>query len=216
MFSIESFKQTYETETVSVKVQDKPYSFIIPQNLDALMPREGMQFPLWAKIWEAAIVLADHMVSPKMETSGTLLELGAGLGVTSVIADSHGYNVTATEYDSHAIQFIHANSHINECIDLRVDHLDWHNPKIDTTFDKIIGSELIYKETDFESLLALFKKFLKPDGEIYLAFEPRKATKSFLDMMSQWYQIGMWRKQWQSSEDTQKKTILVVRLIPKT
>jgi len=215
MFSIESFYQTYETDTVSINIRNKPFTFLVPKSLDAFIDSSDVsdQFPLWAKIWEASLVLADHLASQQMK-SKTLLELGAGLGATGIIAEKFGYQVTSTEYDSHAFQFLQANAHHNDCQTIDIKYLDWHKPQIDSPFDIIVGSELIYKESDFKPLQALFHQHLKPHGEILLAGEIRKSTKSFLDLMAQWYHIEIFRKKLRS-EDT-VKTILLIRLTGKT
>jgi predicted nicotinamide N-methyase len=215
MFSIESFNQTYETETISLKVKHKPFSFLTPKKLDDLLDSSDIQhqFPLWVKIWEASLILADHLVSQN-QLSKSLLELGAGLGTTGIIAESFGYKVTATEYDAQALQFLMANAHANDCKTIDIQHLDWHNPNIEGQFDIIAGSELIYKESDFEPLIALFQKYLLPGGEILLANEPRKLYEPFLDILKSRYKIEIWRKRLRAIDKT--KTILLTRLTGKT
>jgi len=215
MFSIESFNQTYETETISVKINNKPFSFLTPKNLDNLLDSSDIknQFPLWVKIWEASLILADHLVNQKQQ-SKSILELGAGLGITGIIAESFGYKVTATEYDAQALQFLMANAHTNDCKTIDIQQLDWHKPNIEGQFDIIVGSELIYKESDFESLIALFQKYLLPGGEILLANEPRKLYEPFLDILKNWYHIEIWRKRMRATDET--KTILLTRLTGKS
>jgi len=215
MFSIDSFYQAYETETISIKIGSKSFSFLAPKNLDALLnlnlPDVQNQFPLWVKIWESSLILADHFANNIQSKS--ILELGAGLGTIGIIASSFGYSVTSTEYDLQAMQFLQANAHINDCQSLTIQQLDWHNPNINERFDIIVGSELIYKESDFEPLIALFQKYLSPGGEILLANEPRKSYEPFLDILKQWYHIEIWRKLLRATDET--KTILMTRLTGK-
>jgi len=208
MFKLESFLQMYETEKVSLTIQNKPFSFFIPGKLDQFINEKDVlnDFPLWAKIWEASLVLSDFLTS---QPPKTILELGAGLGATGIIASSFGHKVTLTEFNPHAFQFAQANAEINSCADIDIKTLDWHHPKLDKTFDMIIGSELIYKESDFSSLVALFHEYLSEKGEIILANELRKTSKSFFDMMTQWYTIQIWRKKLQSPDE--EKTILLSR-----
>jgi len=215
MFSIESFYGSYNTETISMKIGDKPFSFVSPKNLDELLDlsKNNNTFPLWIKIWESSIVLADHLVNQK-NSSKKILELGAGLGTIGIIAESFGYNVTSTEYDPQALEFLMANVHINACQTLNIQKLDWHNPDIEGQFDIIVGSELIYKESDFEPLIALFQKYLVPDGEILLANEPRKSYEPFLNILKQFYKIEIRRKRLRASDQT--KTILMTRLTDKS
>ncbi|KPA16725.1 Methyltransferase [Candidatus Magnetomorum sp. HK-1] len=212
MFSIESFNQTYETEIIPLTIRDKQFSFLMPKKLDDFIDKSDSlnNFPMWAKIWEASLVLADH-IAGQYKSPKTILELGSGLGVTGIIAAAFGHKVTLTEYDPHAIQFLHANAHINNCIkNIDIKFLDWKNPKIDSTFDMIVGSELIYKERAFPSLVSLFHKYVSKKGEILLTTEPRKASKPFLDMMMPWYKIQIWRKRMRAADAT--RTVLLIRL----
>jgi predicted nicotinamide N-methyase len=214
MFSIESFYQTYDTEKISIKIGNTPYAFLTPKNLNKLLDlsNDQNQFPLWVKIWESSIILIDHLANQK-KSSKSILELGAGLGAIGIIAESFGYKVTATEYDPHAQQFLMANARINKCQNIHIQQLDWHKPDIEGKFDIIVGSELIYKEKDFEPLMALFQKYLLPGGEILLANEPRKSYEPFLEILKQSYHINIWRKQLRATDET--KTILLTRLTGK-
>jgi predicted nicotinamide N-methyase len=214
MFSIETFYQTYETETISIKIGNKPFSFVTPKNLDELLDAsdDQNQFPLWVKIWESSLILVDHLANQN-QSSKSLLELGAGLGATGIIAESFGYQVTATEYDPHAQQFLMANAHINKCQGINIQKLDWHKPEIAGQFDIIVGSELVYKESNFEPLIALLQKFLLPGGEVLLANEPRKLYEPFLEILKESYHIAIWRKQLRTTDET--KTILLTRLTGK-
>jgi len=210
MFSIESFEQSFETEKISLKVGNRSFSFLTPKKIEELI--ETNMFPLWVKIWEASLVLSDYLVN-RNHLSKSLLELGAGLGTIGIIAESVGYKVTTTEYDSKAIQFLHANAHINESHTLKIEHLDWHKPDLEGLFDIIVGSELIYKQSDFEPLIALFRQYLSPKGEILLANEPRKSYEPFLDILKEWYHIEIWKKSLRSIDGTKK--ILLTRLTGK-
>jgi len=211
MFSIESFYQTFETETNSLSIENKPFSFLTPKNLDEVLDStdSNHQFPLWVKIWESALVLADHLARQN-QSSKTLLELGAGLGTIGIVAESFGYKVTSTEFDSQALQFLKANAHINACKTIQIQHLDWDKPNINGTFDIIVGSELIYKESAFEPLIAIFHKCLAPEGQILLANEPRKLFEPFLNLLKKWFHIEIWRKRLSAPDKT--KTILLTRL----
>jgi len=212
VFSIESFNKTYETDTIPLSIRDKNFSFLMPKKIDSFIDESDslQNFPMWAKIWDASLILADH-IAGNYKSPKTIMELGSGLGVTGITASAFGHSLTLTEYDSHAIQFIHANAHINNCTaSIEIKHLDWKNPKLDGSFDIIIGSELTYKESAFPSLLSLFNKYLSKEGEILLTTEPRKIIKFFLDMMMPWYKIQIWRKSLRQGDNSKK--ILLIRL----
>jgi predicted nicotinamide N-methyase len=214
MFSIKSFFQQYETEKVSLTIQNKPFSFLIPKKLDQFIDEKDVlkQFPLWAKIWESSLVLSDYLVS-HYKSPKRILELGAGLGVNSIIASSLGHQVTLTEFDPHAFQFAQANASINSCHTIDFKMLDWQSPDVESKFDMIVGSELIDKESVFAAMSHFFHHYLLNDGEIILANELRKTSKLFFDTMTQTYNIQIWRKKLRASD--KEKTILLSRFTVK-
>ena len=65
-------------------------------------------------------------------------------------------------------------------------HLIFEEP-----FDTIAGSEVLYHERDFDSLLNLFSGFLKPGGQIILAMKPRRSAMMFFDRARKTFNISM-------------------------
>ena len=157
-------------------------------------------FPLWSKIWEASLILADYLASRAVEPDKCFLEIGAGLGVVSTVASAFGHHVTATEYDSHALNFIRANSLHNQCSNLEIRELDWNNPRLDGPFDYIVASEVAYHERHFESIQKLLQANLKPDGEAILAAEIKNTTIEFFSRMQQFFNIQAQKKTLRSDD----------------
>ncbi|MDL2124845.1 MAG: methyltransferase, partial [Deltaproteobacteria bacterium] len=62
---MESFQEEYETDTVDVVIREHKFSFFIPKSLDRFIDPENVfnNFPLWAKIWEPCLILADYVAS---------------------------------------------------------------------------------------------------------------------------------------------------------
>jgi hypothetical protein len=99
-----------------------------------------------------------------------------------------------TEYDRHALEFARANAYINHCTDLKTLQLDWNTPHLDDTFDVILGSEIVYKEGDYRTLLGLFRKYLGPGGRIILAEGVRKTSMEFFDRMREVFHVSAQKK----------------------
>jgi 2-polyprenyl-3-methyl-5-hydroxy-6-metoxy-1,4-benzoquinol methylase len=145
--------------------------------------------------------------------AGSILEIGAGLGVAGIVAASRGHRVTMTEFDDDALAFARANAVINGCQGMDIRRLDWHQPELKEPFDTIAGSEVLYHERDFDALLALFKDILKPDGRVVLSMKPRRSAKMFLDRAREMYDIGMQKVDIKAAdEDT---PVYLCRLQPK-
>ena len=215
MFSMETFQREYQTEQREMTVGKRSFRFLVPASLEPFIDPEDVfrAFPLWTRIWEASLVLANRLASETPQHGRRWLELGAGIGVVGVVAAAFQHEITITEYDQHALDFIRANAHLNGCIPHEIRRLDWMQPDLNTRFDRIIGSELIYNEKDFPALRALFLSLLKPEGEILLAGEVRQTSTPFLDLMQADFRIDMARTTLRSGDDC--TTILLNRLRPK-
>jgi len=184
-----AFHQKYETDVSSLVIGDRRFKFFLPRSLDPFLDKEDVfsEFPLWSKIWEASIVLANHVENMPVDPRKHLLEIGCGIGLVGVVAAGCGHRVTMTEYNRDALNFARANARVNHTSgssELGIIELDWTKPVLEGRFDMILGSEVIYKEEYFEPLLGLFRRYLKPDGEIILAEGLRKTSIEFFKRMS--------------------------------
>ena len=187
MFSIESFNKEYETDTQKMVVKGRKFNILLPKYLSRFINPYDVfhEFPLWAKIWPASWMLADYLAALPLEERKKYLEIGAGVGLVSIVASSFGHQITMTENNADALQFARANALINDCPQLPVLELDWKGPRLEGQFDYIVGSEVTYKRDDLQPLLRLFKTYLMPGGEILLAGEMRKVSgESYKELAS--------------------------------
>lgn len=196
MFSIDAFHQEYETETTDVTVNGKKFCILLPKNLDGFVNPVDVfnDFPLWAKIWKASWVLSGYLADMKPDPRKQILEIGAGVGLVSIVAANFGHRITMTEYNKHALNFARANAHLNNCASLPILKLDWHDPQIVGKFDMIVASEVTYKRKDLIPLIQLFKSYLQPGGEIILASEMRKTGKDFYNFLKKDFDIRIEKK----------------------
>ncbi len=196
MFSLEKFNQEYETDIVNLGIADRTYRFHVPKIIERFIdPDDPLhEFPLWAKIWESSIVLAGKLANRPVEPNKEYLEIGSGIGMVGIVAASFGHNITMTEYAPHARTFARANAVLNQCVNTRTMRLDWNNPDLNGQYDYIVGSEIVYKESDINPLKGLFKKYLKPDGEIILAGEMRSTNMEFFKQMDPVFSIRVEKK----------------------
>jgi predicted nicotinamide N-methyase len=219
MFSLESFHQEYETDTSDLAIKDRQFRFFVPKSLDKFLDHEDIfhDFPLWSKIWEASIILSDYLAGMPVNSEKRFLEIGCGMGVVGVIASAFGHRVTMTEYNPDALNFARANTRANLSTDeagIEISELDWSKPQLEGAFDYIIGSEVIYKEKDYQPILKLFKTYLKPSGEIILAEGVRKTSMEFFRQMSEVFDITAQKKILRSGGE--KVRVILARMKSKT
>ena len=185
MFSIKQFYQTYETEAAEVVINGKKFRILLPRYLDRFInPADVLDdFPLWAKIWKASWVLSGYLAELPPDVNQRLLEIGAGVGLVSIVAATFGHQITMTEYNSDALNFARANACLNNCPNMPIKKLDW-----------IVAAEVTYDETFFLPLIRMFKSYLKPEGEIILASEIRGSGKDLFRLFKSDFDITVAKK----------------------
>jgi predicted nicotinamide N-methyase len=215
MFSLQSFQEQYNPETTPVKIRDKSFQFFIPRDINPFVNQDDIfdRFPLWAKIWEASLVLADYLAGLEPRPNKKILEIGCGLGLVGIIAASFGHRVVMTEVDEHALTFARANILLNHVTNIEVMGLDWTDPMAGESFDTIVGSEIAFRETDFKPLSDLFKTYLGAGGEIVLAEGIRETSLKFMKHLSTDYHISAKKLKLRSHD--KEIPIVLARISPK-
>ena len=215
MFSIDQFYQTYETETAEVVINGKKFQMLLPRYLHQFIDPINVlhDFPLWAKIWKASWVLSVYLADLSPDANKRLLEIGAGVGLVSIVAANFGHQITMTEYNPDALNFARANAFLNNCPDLPIEKLDWNLSRPTHQFDMIVAAEVTYKKDDFIPLTRFFKSHLKPGGEIILASEIRKSGKDIFGLFKSDFDITVVKKTLRS--ETVAISVVLLKMRPK-
>ena len=216
----QKLQNKYKLEFEEVSIRGKHFKILHLKDIEPLIAGKdifanSLDFPFWVKIWEVEVVLANLVASFPVKPNTQILELGAGLGVAGMVAASFGHKVTITDYKEEILDFVRVSSYVNNCFsNIRLELLDWLNPKELGEFDVIIASEILFHESFFNPLLNVFKKYLKPNGTIYMTHDiRRKSLRKFLPLCEKDYNIGV--KKINLSTDDEKYEILITRLLPK-
>lgn len=136
-------------------------------HLDSLLARKALRdplrdLPLWAKVWPASFVLGRYLRTGEPKGK-TLLEIGAGCGVTGCIASRYGFShVCVSDIVDDALLFAQANVLRNNLENLvTVRRVDVAAPPQDLgRFDMIAASELLYLEDLHRPLLKFVARHL--------------------------------------------------------
>jgi predicted nicotinamide N-methyase len=181
------------------------------------LDREGeayvKEFPFWIKIWEASIVLTDHLAGMGLNTEKKVLEVGAGMGITGLFLGAMGHPVTTTDYEESALTLLQMNAEHNDLTNVRVEKLDWNKPDLVGKYDIICGSELVYARRFIKPIIELFKDYLHPKGHIFLAHDVRrKCLRPFLEMISHDFETTNIMKVMKGNGDYHRVVIHTFRL----
>jgi len=198
-----------------VKIRDRELVVVKPRDLDFYFQQEGQglaDFPFWAKIWEASLVLADFVAT--LEPSKRVLEIWAGLGLPGLAAAAFGHQVTLTDYEPRPLELIRRSAEVNG-LEVRVARLDWFKPMDLGEFEVILGAEIVYAGRLFEPLLQIFRRYLLPGGEIYLAHSRERARVlvPFLKRAEVEFEVAHSLRRLRSGEEVYE--IVLNRLRPK-
>ena len=122
--------------------------------------------PYWAELWPAALALAETLP----DVAGLrVVELGCGLGVTSLVAAARGADVTASDWSADAIELLRRNATGNG-LALRAEVRDWREPWQER-FDLALAADVLYERRNVEPVLARLRE-LAPAALVGLAGRP--------------------------------------------
>ncbi len=206
----------FNFELLPLTIRGKSIKILKPKDIETLLEENQINienFPFWAKIWEASIVLADFIAGIK--PYGRVLELGAGLGVVGLCAAAFGHEVVITDYEKDCLDFVRLSVALNKFSNVIIEELDWYKPRDLGKFEIIVGAEIVFSGRHFNALFDVFQKYLAPGGVIYLAHEKNrmKTLAPFLYLAEKNYEEAVSQRKLKTENEIHE--VLISRLIPK-
>ena len=145
-------------------------SLLRPRSPEALIDEEAFArdefLPYWAELWPAATALASAL--PAVAGS-SVVELGCGLGLPSLVAAARGASVTATDWATDAIELLRTNAARNG-LDLRCEVRDWREAW-EERFDLVLAADVLYERRNVAPLVERLRE-LAPQALVGLAGRP--------------------------------------------
>ena len=175
----------FRTSIEDATVDEHTFSILKPANSDDLIREEDFvkdeRLPYWADVWPSSIILAGKL----LELNGrgkTALELGCGVGLSTLAATSAGFDVLSTDYYEDALDVTRANVFRNLATIARTRLVDWrHFPEDLGTFDLVFASDVLYEKEYAELLPVLLRRLLAPGGIALIADPGRVAAPVFVE-----------------------------------
>jgi len=144
-------------------------------------------WPLFGLLWPSGMHLAETMAERPLLDDETILEIGCGLALASLISHRRGALVTASDCHPLAPDFLLENLRLNGLPPLRYCHGNWaadavhrigeHAPRLRGRFDLIIGSDVLYERDDGGTLTAFIARHANPRNEV-LIVDPNRGNRA--------------------------------------
>ena len=148
-----------------------------PDNIAKELGISSALWPLFGQIWPSGIILANLMSSYDIEDK-RILEVGCGIGLSSLVLNSRMANITSTDYHPSVGKFLNFNTKLNEDRDIPYIRTDWSDENDDLgEFDLIIGSDLLYEPNHIEVLSNFINQHSKETCEVII-IDPNRGYKN--------------------------------------
>ena len=224
---LDDIRRTFAVEFEPLQVDGVELQILGIRNmrshLDALLLKKAVQdplrdLPLWAKVWPGSFVLGRLL--RRFEPEGrTLLELGAGCGILSIIAAGQPFaRIVASDVNDMALKFARANVLRNGL----ADRVETRFVDVAATpagglprFDLIAASEILYLDSLHRPLLRFLARFLAPGGKAVFCTDVARAKPRFARLAGRSFKVserhvGVRSQDEEGAEDRRLYSILTV------
>jgi predicted nicotinamide N-methyase len=182
---VAALERRFRTSIDDLTIGEHTFSILRPANSDDLIREEDFvkdeRLPYWADIWPSSVILAERLMEMKGDEK-TALELGCGVGLSTLAASVAGFDVLSTDYYEDALDVTRANVFRNLGKEARTRLVDWrHFPDDLGSFDLVFASDVLYEKEYAALLPRLFARVLGSDGVALVADPGRIAVPVFLE-----------------------------------
>ena len=182
---VRAVNRRFHTSVEDATVDEHTFSILKPANSDDLIREEDFvkdeRLPYWADVWPSSLILAGKL----LELNGrgrTALELGCGVGLSTLAATTAGFQVLSTDYYEDALDVTRANVFRNLGTIAQTRLVDWrHLPPDLGTFDLAFASDVLYEKEYAELLPVILDHVLTRDGIALIADPGRVAAPIFVE-----------------------------------
>jgi len=125
-------------------------------------------WPIFGTVWASGEVLA-HLMFDYHIAGKRILEVGCGIGLSSLLLNHRMADITATDYHPEAGNFLAENARLNRDRAIPFMRTGWGDADCGLgKFDLIIGSDLLYERDHVDLLAGFIDLHAKPSCEVIL------------------------------------------------
>ncbi len=189
----------YPTVTKPVNISEKVFVLEAIRNLDeaidllcdSITPEDQLDpfaedlCPYFGILWPSALGLSQFLGSPpELVRNKTVLELGCGLGLPSLVASHLGGSVLATDFHPDVEEYFLRNCR-HSSVECKYQRLNWREDLEEVQkFDVVIGSDVLYESRHPKEVALGLMKFVNEKGTIILSDPGRNYLQQFVTAMN--------------------------------
>lgn len=139
---------------------------------------------LFGVLWPSSQILANYVF--KTDTcSKRILEIGCGIGLSSLLLNHLDKNITATDYHPEVESYLIKNTKLNNDQIIPFYRLNWKDETLKSLgkFDIIIGSDLLYEQDHSMLLSSFIDKYANDECEVIIVDPSRGVHSRFKKLM---------------------------------
>ncbi len=141
-------------------------------------------FPYWAKVWPSSIALHNMLKKhPSLIKDKTVLEIGAGIGLPSLMMAPITKSIQISDYDLEAVALLKKNIEHLQLQNAEALQLDWNNVPENLNPEVVILSDVNYDPIQFDTLINLIDKFVNQGCTILLSTPQRIMASPFVQKL---------------------------------
>jgi len=178
----------FDNEDIHIRTLKDTQQFSDKNNIAKTLGISSATWPIFGVIWPSSEVLANFIYDYDFQNK-RILEVGCGIGLSSLLLNRLNADITATDYHPEAENFLDINTELNEDEEIPFVRIDWNNKYSEKLgkFDLIIGSDLLY-ERDHAILLSSFiNAHANPKCKVILANPNRGHQSKFNNEMEKYH-----------------------------
>jgi len=150
---------------------------------DSISGLSDANWSLFGVIWPSGKVLADLMQDYNVEKL-KILEIGCGIGLSSLILNHRNANITTTDINPNAKEFLDENTRINKDDKIPFFCTNWDEEKNDLgIYDLIIASDVLYEHFYLKNLADFLNNHTKKDSKVIVVDPGRGNSNKFSKLM---------------------------------
>lgn len=138
-------------------------------------------FPFWSQVWPAAKAMAKFLLTNEdLTKEKDVLELGAGLGLPSLVAARNARQVHCTDQAPQAVELARKSAAHHGYAHFSTGVLNWQAVPEDVSAEVVLLSDINYQPENFPVQERLIHRFLQKNSTVVLSTPQRLVAKDFV------------------------------------